>query len=85
MVDGGIEAQANQVLANLKAVPEAGLSGLNQVIKSTVFFQNLDDFKTVNETCGLYFADHEPARSTIQVAALPLDSLVEIEAVALAG
>lgn len=85
MVDGGIEAQTKQVLANLKAVlAEAGV-GLDAVIKTTVFVQDLADFGTLN---GLYeeaFGTHKPARSTVQVAALPKGSLVEIEAVARLG
>lgn len=83
MVDGGIEAQTHQVFANLIAVLEEAGSGLDRVIKTTVFVQDLMDFQTVNAIYAEHFGGHKPARSTVQVAALPLGCLVEIEAIAL--
>lgn len=82
LVEGGIEAQTHQVFKNLQAVLAEGASDLNKVIKTTVFVQDLADFQTVNTIYAEYFGEHAPARSTIQVAALPLGSLIEIEAVA---
>ena len=82
MVSGGIEEQATQVLANLDAVlTEAGVAR-SQVVKATIFMTNLDDFAKVNEAYGKFFGEHRPARSTVQVAALPRGAEVEIELVA---
>ena len=77
-----IEIQVHQVLKNLTAVLEADELGLANVIKTTVFLKDLGDFQVLNGIYAEYFGDHKPARSTIQVARLPLDSLVEIECVA---
>lgn len=77
-----IEGQVHQVLKNLTAVLEAEELTLANIIKTTVFLKDLGDFQTLNAIYAEYFADHKPARSTIQVAKLPLDSLVEIECVA---
>ena len=79
--DGDITVQTTQVLANLKAVIEAAGSSLNQVVKTTVFLKNLDDFAAMNKVYGDTFGSHTPARSTVQVAKLPRDVLVEIEAI----
>ncbi|MBX9675393.1 MAG: RidA family protein [Methylotenera sp.] len=79
--DGDIVAQTTQVLANLKAVIEAAGAGLNKVVKTTVFLKNLDDFAEMNRVYGEAFGTHTPARSTVQVAKLPRDVLVEIEAI----
>ena len=79
--DGDITAQTTQVLANLKAVIEAAGSSLNRVVKTTVFMKNLDDFAAMNKVYGDTFGSHTPARSTVQVAKLPRDVLVEIEAI----
>lgn len=79
--DGDIVAQTTQVLANLTAVIEAAGAGLNKVIKTTVFLKNLDDFAEMNRVYGEAFGTHTPARSTVQVAKLPRDVLVEIEAI----
>lgn len=79
--DGDIVAQTMQVLANLKAVIEAAGAGLNKVVKTTVFLKNLDDFAEMNRVYGEAFGNHAPARSTVQVAKLPRDVLVEIEAI----
>lgn len=81
LLEGGITAQTTQVLANLKAVIEAADSSLNKVVKTTVFMKNLDDFAAMNKVYGDTFGSHTPARSTVQVAKLPRDVLVEIEAI----
>jgi 2-iminobutanoate/2-iminopropanoate deaminase len=85
MAGGGIAEQTHQVLKNLQAVLEAGGSSLKQVVKTTVFLQNMDDFGRMNEVYALYFSEGAPARSTVQVAKLPKGALVEIEAVAIVG
>lgn len=82
LVEGGIEAQTKQVLANLEAVLKEAGASLNSVIKTTVFVQDLADFGTLNSLYEAAFGDHKPARSTVQVARLPRDVLVEIEAIA---
>ncbi len=79
--DGDIIVQTTQVLANLKAVIEAAGADLSKVVKTTVFLKNLDDFVAMNGVYGEVFAGHAPARSTVQVAKLPRDVLVEIEAI----
>lgn len=79
--DGDIVAQTTQVLANLKAVIEAAGADLNKVVKTTVFLKNLDNFVEMNRIYGEVFGTHTPARSTVQVAKLPRDVLVEIEAI----
>ncbi|KAJ3478080.1 hypothetical protein NLI96_g10006 [Meripilus lineatus] len=82
MVEGGVEAQAEQALKNLKAVVEAGGSELGKVVKTTVFLASMDDFVAVNGVYAKAFGAHKPARSAVQVARLPLNALVEIEAIA---
>ena len=79
--DGDITLQTTQVLNNLKAVIEAAGASLDKVVKTTVFMKNLDDFTAMNKIYGEAFGSHTPARSTVQVAKLPLDVLVEIEAI----
>ncbi|MDX1615640.1 MAG: RidA family protein [Candidatus Promineifilaceae bacterium] len=81
-LDGDIVAQTTQALANLQAVLAAAGSSLNQVVKTTVFLQDMDHFTAMNEVYSRHFGDRPPARSTVQVARLPLGALVEIEAVA---
>lgn len=82
LVEGGIEAQTRQVLTNLKHVLESGDSGLRFVIKTTVFLQDMGDFARMNAVYAEFFPENPPARSTVQVAALPKGALVEIECVA---
>lgn len=82
LVGGGVQEQAQQALDNLKAVLEAAGSSLENVVKTTVFLQNMSDYGAVNEVYSRYFGDNAPARSAVAVAALPLGALVEIEAVA---
>ncbi len=79
--DGDITVQTTQVLANLKAVIEAAGGSLSRVVKTTVFMKSLDDFAAMNKVYGDTFGSHTPARSTVQVAKLPRDVLVEIEAI----
>jgi 2-iminobutanoate/2-iminopropanoate deaminase len=83
MVDGDIQAQTHQVFKNLKAVLEAAGASLETVVKATVFIKNMDEFAQLNEVYAEYFNAHKPARSTVEVARLPKDALVEIEVVAL--
>ena len=82
IVEGGLEAQTRQVMENLKAILEAAGSSLDNVLKTTVFMVNLDDFGKMNAIYGEYFTQAPPARSTVQVAALPRGALVEVECVA---
>jgi 2-iminobutanoate/2-iminopropanoate deaminase len=88
MVSGGIEAQTVRVLENLKAVLEAVGASLGDVFKTTVFLKDMNDFAAMNAIYGRYFAPEgtvAPARSTVEVARLPKDALVEIEVVAALG
>src|SRR5919112_3876436 len=80
---GTIEEQTEQVFAHLRAILEEAGSGLDRLIKTTVFLQNLDDFQGMNEVYARHVGDRPPARSTVEVARLPSGALVEIEAVAL--
>ncbi|MBF5038744.1 RidA family protein [Methylophilus sp. 13] len=79
--DGDIESQTRQVLSNLQAIIEAAGGSLQQVVKTTVFLKNLDDFVAMNQVYAEVFGTHTPARSTVQVAKLPRDVLVEIETI----
>jgi 2-iminobutanoate/2-iminopropanoate deaminase len=83
LVPGGIEAQARQALTNLRNVLEAADSGLNFAVKTTVFLKDMNDFAKLNVVYGEFFPQNPPARSTVAVAALPKDALVEIECIAL--
>jgi 2-iminobutanoate/2-iminopropanoate deaminase len=83
LVEGGVEAQTRQVLTNLRHVLESADSGLNFVIKTTVFLQDMGDFAKMNAIYAEFFPENPPARSTVQVAGLPKGALVEIECVAL--
>ena len=81
-VDGDVEAQTTQVMQNLSAVLEAAGSSLQNVVKTTIFLANMDDFSKVNAIYGSFFGDHKPARSTVGVKSLPKNAQVEIEAIA---
>ena len=81
-VAGGITAQTEQVLRNLTAVFEAAGLSLSQVVKTTVFLLDMDDFTVMNEVYGRFFGQQPPARATVQAARLPRDARVEIEAIA---
>ncbi|MCX7921120.1 MAG: RidA family protein [Clostridia bacterium] len=83
LVTGSIEAQTKQVLENLKAVLEAAGSSLKHVVKATVFIKDMNDFAVINKVYAEYFTAPYPARSTVEVARLPRDVGVEIEAVAI--
>ncbi len=85
LVEGGVEAQTRQVLTNLKSVLESADSGLNFVVKTTVFLQNMSDFAAMNAIYAEFFPENPPARSTVAVAALPKGALVEIECLAMAN
>ena len=85
VVEGGVQAQTRRSLENVKAVLEAGGASLSDVVKVTVFLKDMNDFAEVNEVYAEYFTDNKPARSAVQVARLPLDVMVEIEAVARKG
>lgn len=82
LVEGGIEAQTRQALTNLSAVLEAAGTSLAHVIKATVFLKDIQDFQAMNGVYAQFFPADPPARSAVQVAALPLGGMVEIEAVA---
>jgi len=82
LVEGPFEEQVEQVLRNLSGILTAGGSDLDHVIKLTVFLTDLGNFSTLNKVFAKYFADSPPARSAVQVAALPLGAEVEIEAIA---
>jgi 2-iminobutanoate/2-iminopropanoate deaminase len=85
LVPGGIAEQTVRVIENLKAVLAAAEASLRQVVKTTVFLKNMGDFAAMNEVYGRYFAGDgvtAPARSTVEVARLPKDALVEIEVIA---
>ncbi|USB33744.1 RidA family protein [Paenibacillus sp. YPG26] len=79
----GVEKQTVQALRNVQAILEEAGSGLDQVIKTTVFVKDLADFTKVNEIYSTFFTEPYPARSTVEVARLPKDGLVEIEVIAL--
>jgi 2-iminobutanoate/2-iminopropanoate deaminase len=84
IVPGGVAEQTEQVFANLRAILEAAGSSLDQVVKTTVFLQSLDDFAGMNEVYARHIGDTPAARSTFEVAKLPSGALVEIEAIATA-
>jgi 2-iminobutanoate/2-iminopropanoate deaminase len=83
LVEGGIDEQTHRVLDNLSAVLEAAGTSMRSVVKTTVFLSDLGNFAGMNAIYGTYFSpDTPPARSTVQVAALPLGALIEIECIA---
>ncbi len=82
LVPGGIAEQAAQVLVNLQAVLRGAGTDLDRVVKTTLFLVDLADFDTLNQVYALVFGDHKPARTTVQVAALPRGARVEIDAIA---
>ena len=83
-VAGGIAEQTEQVLRNLQAVLEAAGVGLEQVVKTTVFLADMEEFAAMNEVYARFFPENPPARATVQAARLPRDARVEIEVIALA-
>lgn len=82
LVKGGIEEQTRQVFQNLQAVLEEAGSGLDKIIKTTCFMDNMGDFAKMNEVYAEFFSGQFPSRSAVEVAKLPKDALIEIEAVA---
>lgn len=82
MVEGGVEAQTKQVLANLGAVLAAAGASFGHVVRTTIFLASMDDFATVNAIYGEKFVHDAPARATVQAAKLPKGALVEIDAIA---
>ena len=84
VIAGDVAAQTERVLNNLKAILEASGSRIEKVVRCTVFLKNMSDFAAMNEVYGRYFKQAPPARSTVEVARLPKDVLVEIDAIALA-
>jgi len=84
IISGGIDAQTRRVLDNIAALLKAEGLGFGNIVKTTIFLTNLGDFQTVNEVYGSYFKSHPPARSTVQVSALPKGANIEIEVIAVA-
>ena len=82
LVEGGVQAQTEKALQNLNAILTAAGASLSRVIKTTVFLQNMSDFGAMNEIYARFFTENPPARSAVEVAALPKRGLVEIEAIA---
>lgn len=82
MAEGDVKAQTKKVLENLRAVLEASGSSLEKVVKTTVYLKDMNDFPAMNEAYAEFFREDPPARATVQVARLPKDALVEIDAVA---
>ncbi len=82
LVDGGVELQTRQVMANLEAVLEAAGLDFSHVLRTTIFLKNMNDFSKVNEIYGAFFDDNPPARATVEVSRLPKDVLVEIDMIA---
>ncbi|MFK5880712.1 MAG: RidA family protein [Sulfurospirillum sp.] len=83
LVEGGVEAQTRQVLANLTEVLKEAGSSLSKVVKTTIFLADMDDFAVVNKIYAEFFGSHKPARSTVAVKTLPLNVSIEIEAIAI--
>jgi 2-iminobutanoate/2-iminopropanoate deaminase len=84
VITGDVAAQTDRVLRNLSEILEAAGSGLGKVVRCTVFLKNMSEFAAMNEVYGKYFSTAPPARSTVEVARLPKDVLVEIDVIALA-
>jgi len=83
LIEGGIEAETRQVLTNIKNILEAAGYGLNDVVKTTVYLKELSDFPRMNAVYGEFFPNKPPARATVQVAGLPKDAKLQIDAIAL--
>ena len=85
LVAGDVKVQTAQVMKNVSALLSASGASLEQVVKTTIFLKSMGDFPVVNEVYGSYFKSNAPARSTVEVARLPKDVLVEIEVIAYLG
>lgn len=83
LITGSIEAEAHQVMQNLKAILDEAAVTFDEIVKTTIFLTDMNDFGLVNEIYGSYFTEHYPARETVQVSALPKGVRVEISAIAL--
>lgn len=83
LVTGTVEEQAEQALKNLKALVEESGSSMDKVVKTTVFIKDMNDFAKINEVYARYFTDNYPSRSCVEVARLPKDVLIEVEAIAI--
>jgi 2-iminobutanoate/2-iminopropanoate deaminase len=81
LVTGGIEAEAKQVMKNIEAVLKESNASFEQVVKSTIFLKDFNDFAMVNQIYGSYFQKQPPARSTVEVARLPRDAKIEVECI----
>jgi 2-iminobutanoate/2-iminopropanoate deaminase len=84
VITGDVAAQTERVLKNLSAILKAAGTGLEKVVRATVFLKNMGDFTAMNEVYARYFSSQPPARSTVEVSRLPKDVLVEIDVIALA-
>jgi 2-iminobutanoate/2-iminopropanoate deaminase len=82
-ISGGIEEQTERIFSNLEAILEEAGSGLDRLVKTTVFLQHLDDFQAMNSVYARHVGEQPPARATVEVAKLPSGALVEIEAIAI--
>jgi 2-iminobutanoate/2-iminopropanoate deaminase len=82
VIEGDVAAQTERVMKNLAAILKAGGLTMQRVVKTTVYLKSMGDFATMNEIYGRHFGEHRPARSTVEVARLPKDVLVEIDVVA---
>jgi 2-iminobutanoate/2-iminopropanoate deaminase len=82
LATGGVQAQFLQVLANLEAVLEAAGATKSSVVSATLYLASMDDYASINELYGRFFAEHKPARATIEVSRLPKDALVEVSLIA---
>ena len=85
LVGGGMRAELQQALANLRALLEAEGASLTDVVKTTVYLRHIDDYAAMNEVYTEFFGEHRPARAAVAVAGLPLHALVEVEAWAFTG
>ena len=85
LIDGDVSAQTERVLENIAAILTAAGSSLSQVVKTTVFLKSMNDFVAMNEVYGRHFTADPPARSTVEVARLPKDVLVEVDVIAVAS
>lgn len=85
LVEGGVEAQTERVLRNVRAILEAGGSSLDRVVKATVYLTDLGEFETMNRVYASFFGDSRPARVTVEVSRLPRNAKVEIDAIAIVG
>ena len=85
VVEGGFEDQVRQCLRNMAAILKQEGLGLDNIVKTTIYLKDLNDFAVLNKVYGAYFTGVKPARSTVEVARLPMDVLVEIEAIAIAS